>query len=45
MCNTLKDLNLALNHGPSYHFNIKMTENIKFLTPLVGTLCISKLGT
>ena len=30
MCNTLKDLSLPLNHGPSYHFNIKMSENIKF---------------
>ena len=30
----IKDLNLALNHGPSFHFNIKMTENMKFLTPL-----------
>ena len=29
-----KDLNLALNHDTSYHLNIKMTENIKFLTSL-----------
>ena len=34
MRNLIKDLNLALNHDTSYHFNIKMTENIKFLTPL-----------
>ena len=44
--NTIKDLNLALNHDISYHFNIKMTENIKiFGTTIdeVGTLCIPKL--
>ena len=34
MRNTIKDLNLALNRDPSYHFNINMIENIKFLTPL-----------
>ena len=34
MCNTIKDLNLALNHDTTYHFNIKMTENIKYLPPL-----------
>ena len=34
MCNTVKDLNFVLNHGPSYHFNIKITENITFLTPI-----------
>ena len=34
MCNTTKDLNLELNHDPSYHFNIKMTETIKLLPPL-----------
>ena len=48
MRNTIKDLQLALNHDPSYHFNIKMTENINiFDTTIdeVGTLCISKLGT
>ena len=47
MRNTIKDLNLALNHDPSYHFDIKMTENINiFDTAIdeVGTLCI-KLGT
>ena len=26
MHNTIKDLNLALNHDPSDHVNIKMTE-------------------
>ena len=43
----MKDLNLVLNHDPSYHFNIKMTEKIKFCTTIdeAGTLCISKLGT
>ena len=34
MGNTIKDLNLVLNHDPSYDFNIAMTENIKFLTPI-----------
>ena len=34
MRNTINDLNLALNQDPSYHFNIKMTKNIKILTPL-----------
>ena len=38
MRNTIKDLHLALNHDPSYHFNIKITENIDE----IGTLCISK---
>ena len=28
---------------PSYHFNIKTTKIIKFLTDEVGTLYISKL--
>ena len=41
MQNTIKNLNLVLNHDPSYHFNIKMTENIDE----VGTLYISKLDT
>ena len=49
MRNTIKDLNLTLNHDPSYHFNIniKMTENIKFDTTIdkVATLCINKLDT
>ena len=47
MPNTIKDINLALNHNPSYHFNIKMTENVNvFDTTIdgVGTLSISKLG-
>ena len=34
MRNTKKDLNLVLNHDPSHFFDIKMTENIKFFTPL-----------
>ena len=34
MQNTIKDLNLVLNHDPPNYFNIKMTENIKFFTPL-----------
>ena len=34
ICNTIKDLNLVLNHDPSHYFNINMTENIKFLTLL-----------
>ena len=48
MRNTIKDPQLALNHDPSYHFNIKMTENINiFDTTIdeVGALCRSKLGT
>ena len=45
MRNTVKELNLVLNHDRSYYFNIKMTKNIKFLTPLdqIGALCIFKL--
>ena len=34
MPNTIKGLKVVLNHDPSHDFNIKMTENIKFLTPL-----------
>ena len=37
-----------LNHDPSYHFNIKVTENIIFFDITineVGTLYISKLDT
>ena len=48
MCNTIKDLNLALNHDPSYHFNLKMTEKYHiFGTTIdeVGTLFLSKLDT
>ena len=47
MCNTIKDVNLVLNHDPSYYFNIKMTDYHIFNTTTdeVGTLYISKLGT
>ena len=44
MRNTIKDLNLVLNHHPSHYFNTKMTEIFDTTIDEVGTLCISKLG-
>ena len=48
MRNTIKDVNLALNHDPSYHFNIKINWKYQIFDTTkdeAGTLYMSKLGT